>query len=397
MRHLIAALALTVTPALIAGPALADDITTSGMIADRGLTATAQVLSDQPASPDRDMALSAVTFLGAVQAAYQARWRIGATDPLLPLPLLGATLPANPDPQPMPSDFVNGMMTDLSQAMQDSRDHLPQNEAALVLDLDDLWLDVDGNGQRSPSEDLGRLAGLPLPEGPRVICFDRADVEWLRAYTHLIQAVATLILAFDPEPALADRLALQQKLDEQFAQPPGQMARAPSMQMQAQAFGPIIDRIAVVLQTLRHQPTPALTRDARDHLRQMVGANREFWRLVALEGDNDREWIPNDGQQAALGFDLPQGTGPQWMALLDQMDQALQGKMLIPFWRFAPGHGIDLSKWLQDPQPVEIADWVQGTAALPYARPGLTVGGDSWDSFVQMFGGRAGLYMLLLN
>ncbi|WP_378944971.1 hypothetical protein [Paracoccus sp. R86501] len=391
MRHLLAVLTL------IAGPALADDNTTSGMIARDGITATARALAGQPASADRDMALSAVTFLGAVQTAFQTRWQVGATEPLVPLPILGAALPANPDPQPMTADIVTTLMTDLSEAMQATRDHLPDDDAALVLDLDDLWLDVDGDDTRGSSESLAQMAGLPLPEGPRIIRFDRADVEWLRAYTHLIQSVATLTLAFDPAPALADHIALQQELTRQFAQPPGQMARAPSMQMQAQAIGPFIDRIAVVLQTLRHQPDPNLTQQARDHMRQMIAANRAFWTLVAQEGDDDREWIPNDGQHAALGFDLPQGTGPQWMALLEEVDQALQGKMLVPFWRFAPGFGVDIAQWLQDPQPVDVTAWVQGTAALPYARPGLTVGGDSWDGFVQMFGGRAGLYMLLLN
>ena len=86
-----------------------------------------------------------------------------------------------------------------------------------------------------------------------------------------------------------------------------------------------------------------------------------------------------------------------WLAILDEVDQALTGRMLIPFWRFAPGHGVDLAMWLDDPGPVDVADWVQGTAALPYARPGLTVGRDNWDRFLNGFQGRAGLYMLLLN
>lgn len=53
--------------------------------------------------------------------------------------------------------------------------------------------------------------------------------------------------------------------------------------------------------------------------------------------------------------------------------------------------------WLDDPRPVDVADWVQGTAALPYACPGLTVGRDNWDRFLNGFQGQAGLYMLLLN
>lgn len=301
MRCLLAVLSL------LAAPALAQE--TSALIAERGLMGARTQLLAQAPSADRDLAIAATRFLGGVEAAFQARHRIGATDPLVPLPLLGATLPPNPDPQPMTADFVTAMMRDLSQAMQDTRDALPDGPATLTLDLRDLWLDVDGDGTRGPAEDLAALSGLPLPEGPAVVRFDAADIHWLRAYTHLIDGVATLILAFDPEPALAQRIALDAALNEQFAQPPGQIARAPNFDMQTRAFGPIADRVAVVIQTLRRQPDPALTRAAGDHLRAMVAANRVFWTEVAQETDDDREWIPNDAQQAALGFALPPETG----------------------------------------------------------------------------------------
>ena len=129
----------------------------------------------------------------------------------------------------------------------------------------------------------------------------------------------------------------------------------------------------------------------------MIAENRLFWNSVGQEQDNDREWIPNDAQQAALGFDLPQGTGPAWLAVLDAAQDMLDGRQLIPFWRLAPGHGIDLSLWIKDPQPVDLVGWVQGSAALPYMRQGLTMGGDVFENVTQMFGARTGLYMVLLN
>ncbi|RJE81365.1 hypothetical protein [Paracoccus sp. JM45] len=391
MRRLLAVLSL------IAGPAFADDTTTSGMIAETGLARTAETLSAQPPSPERDMALSAVTFLAGIEAGYQARWRIGATEPLVPLPLLGTSLPPNPDPQPMQADAVNTIMTDLAQAMQNTRSALPATDAALVLDLDDLWLDVNADGIRTKDEDLVPLTVFFRTDDLTPIRFDTSDMHWLRAYTHLVEAAATLVLAFDPAPALAEQIKLTDILTQQFAQPPGQMARAPNLHRQAQQYGPLVDRLAVVVQTLRQQPDPELTRTASRHLQDMVTANIDFWQAVKAETDNDREWIPNNTQQAAAGFVLPEGTGALWLTVLDDMDQVLKGKMLVPFWRFAPGYGVDLSMWLQDPQPVGVADWVQGTAALPYLRPGLTVGSDNLEAFLQMFGGRAVLYMLLLN
>lgn len=395
MRHLIAALLLTATPVL------ADDVTTSAQIAGTGLAETAARLDQAPASGDRNLALAAVRFLVGIEKAYQARWRIGATDPLLPVPVLGSALLPNPNPQPMQADFMNDLASDLARSMQATRDTLADdigNDAALVLRLDDLWLDVDGDGQRGGGEALTDLAGLRLPDtGPAEIRFDASDAHWLRAYTHLIEGMAEVTLAFDPAPALARRIELDRALSDQFAEPPDQMARAPNYDMYARNFGPMIDRIAVLVQTLRNVPDKQGVNRAADHWRAMIAANRDFWTAVATEADNDREWIPNATQQAALGFALPPEAGAAWLAVLDDAEGVLDGGLLIPFWRFAPGHGIDLTSWLDDPGPVDLIDWVQGSGALPHARAGLTVGSQNWDRFLSLFGGRAGLYMVLFN
>lgn len=392
-RGALAALALIAAPAW--SPAWGQDL--SEVLAARGLAGARAALEARAPSPDRDLGLAATRFLGGIEAALQARWRIGATAPLVPLPVLGSTLPGNPDPVPMTEDFLNAMMRELTTAMQETRAALPEAPAALELDLRALWLDVDGDGAPSPGEEVAALIGLPLPEGPARVRFDAADVHWLRAYTHMIEGTASLILAFDPAPALAERMALDAALAAQFSEPPGQMARAPSMDMLARAWGPVLDRVAVVLATLRHDPDPALTAEAGRHLQQMVAANRLFWQEVARETDDDREWIPNDAQRAALGFELPPQTGPMWLAVLDEVEGALEGRLLIPHWRFAPGHGIDLAQWLREPSALDLVPWIQGHGALPYARPGLTVGRDSWDRFTSSFQGPAGLYMLLLN
>lgn len=392
MRHFLAALLLSTAPAL------ADDTTTTSLIAEKGLNAAKAELEASAASPDRDMALAAVRFLSGIESAYQARWRIGATEPLIPALILRTSLPKNPSPEPMRPDFLNRLATDLSGAMQSTRDVLHDEEAALVLRLPDLWLDIDANGQRGPSEGLLELALMPLPEGvDGEIRFDAADTEWLRAYTHLIEAAATLTLAFDPEPALARKIELDETLREQFATTPDDPQPDPSFNSEAQYFGPLIDRVAVVIQTLRNQPDKDRISDAVEHVHAMIAANRSFWTMVAAETDDDREWIPGDDQKAALGFDIPKGAGEAWLAVLEDAEQVLNGERLIPYWRFAPGHGIDLKHWLDDPQPVDLVGWIQGSAALPHTREGRTVGRDSWQDFTGMFGGRAGLYMVLFN
>ncbi|WP_157994902.1 hypothetical protein [Paracoccus tegillarcae] len=396
LRPLIAAALLAATPAL------ADDTKTSALIASDGLTGARKALQAQPPGPDRDLGLAAVTFLAGIEAGYQARWRVGATNPMLPVPVIGTPLPENGSPEPMTGDMLSQLLSDLAAAMAATREALPTDpdpDAALVLRLDDVWLDVNGDGQRlQGAEGLLRLAGLPMPEpGRDVIRFDAADAHWLRAYTHLIEGTARAALAFDPETALSRMIALRTEVARQQAEGAHQLAREPMMRQQAAFIGPFLDIAAVTLQTLRNQPDPEGIQAAADHLTLTVDANRDFWAAVATETDNDREWIPNDSQQAALGFQLPPGTGDAWLDVLDEGRMVLSGERLIPHWRMEPGYGIDLSKWIAEPTPVDFLGWAQGADALAFTGPGLTIGRDAWRRFGDMFGGRAGLYMVLFN
>lgn len=403
MRRILAILLLT------SAPAFADDTTTSAMVADKGITATISELESADASPDRDMALAGLRFLSGVEQAYQARWKSGATGLIFPLPMIGTMLPENPNPEPLSADFMNKLAESLGSTMEDARDVIPAEDGAVVLRLSDLWLDVNVDGKRSSDEDLLKLAGLDVMGEPQdragdEIRFDASDAHWLRAYTHLVQAVSTTILAFNPEPELARSIELNQAINQQMtdwsehseqspdADPSGAMPNA-----LATGFGPMIDKIAIALQTLRHEPDASKIDEAVEHIRAMIAANREFWKAVATETDDDREWIPNDKQKAALGFELPKGAGDAWLQVLSDAEEVLNGDKLIPYWRFAPGNGVNLKAWLDDPQPVDILDWIQGTAALPYAQTGETMSRDGWNEFTQMFGGRAGLYMVLFN
>ncbi|TRW98363.1 hypothetical protein FNJ84_06180 [Paracoccus sp. M683] len=401
-RFLIAAAATT---ALSGSPLWADDTVTSGMIARQGLTATLQHLRARPPGPDRDMALAATGFLTAIQSGYQSRWQYGNTSPaggsmLFSLPVIDTTLPPNPDPQPMPDTLINGIMGYLAGAMPGIRDEMPQDagDGALVLRLDDLWFDGTLNGERDPGEDLRDLLFLPLPDGtPGEIRFDAADLYWLRAYTHMVEGMAQAVLAFDPQPEVAAVMQLRRALaDQQETQAPESPEDFDAL-MQKDMFERPVDTAWIILQTLRHQPDAALIDAARANFRAMIAANRDFWQAVATETDNDREWIPNDTQKAVLGFELPPGTGTTWLAVLDQADMILTGERLIPHWRFGPGYGIDLGKWLDAPVPVDLLAWMQGSQAMTYAREGEVLDGTAWRQFNQMFGGSAGLYMVLLN
>jgi hypothetical protein len=162
-------------------------------------------------------------------------------------------------------------------------------------------------------------------------------------------------------------------------------------------FGRQVDRLAMVWFALQQQPDPALTRAARDHLLAMVAANRRFWALVEAETDNRAEWVPNDRQTSALGIDMPPGTGAAWQAVLADAEALLTGRKLIPHWRLGPGAGINLARMFDDPAPVDIASWAQGSGILPWAEPGPRLTPEAWRAFTRIVGGDSVLFAVLLN
>lgn len=354
MRRLIAALCLA------ASPALADDTSTSDMIAEQGLAATQAYLAAQPASPDRDMALAAVTFLGGVETAYQARWRAGATMIPVIFPIFGTMLTPNSNPEPLTADFFDTLAVDIAAQMQATRAALPEDadDGAVVLRRSDLWFDINANGARDMSENLTSILMMqPFGDDQLEIRFDAADVHWLRAYTHLIEGSTTLIRAFDTRPAMQEMLELRAAADAQQVE----LVQSPdaySVDYYYREMAIYADTFAVAIQTLRQQPDKGLIAETEQHLRSMIAENRAFWQAVATETDNDREWIPNDNQQAAIGFDIPPGTGAVWLEVLADGERVLNGDLLVPYWRFSGDHGINLRKWLDDPQPIDLVSWI---------------------------------------
>lgn len=434
LTGLLATTTATVTATAQAAPAsAAPDL--SDLLREKGLAAAQADLAGRgDATPDTAMALAAVSFLRGIERAYQARWRIGENAPLgqmLGLPVLTADLPQNPAPQPLEPDFLNRLAQGLIDDMTATRKALDgvDDSAALTLRPDAIWFDINQNGQPDTAEGLAAFmpaqfgiplaAATPQPDGSDqgnggqgsadqgdsaaapVVRFDAADAEWLRAYTHMLSGFAEFLLAFDPEAALSMRIATQQALADQWR---GAMTGDGTagdgravLTHEADKFGPLADDIATILSLLRHDPDPARLHAARQHLRDMIAANRRFWDKLGAETDNDREWIPNDRQQAALGFELPKGTGPAWQAVLTEAGSVLDGKLLVPFWRFAPDHGINIAKWFENPSALDPVGWVQGASALPYAEKGPLSRADTLAQFARMFDGPAGLYMILLN
>lgn len=384
---------------LAAAPAAAQDI--SAEIAGTGLAATEARLAALPAPTEADrFALGGIRFLRAVEATFQTRYRTGMSDPTGTIPFLRLDQGAAPDASFAPGD-VAALFTQAATGMATAREPLADlatgPEFALTIRLGDLWFDVNADATRTPDEDLMALLGPSLlgwrwfdrdPATPApTITFDRADAAWLSAYTHLLEGLSEVILAYDPTDALTRAATARD----------GMRAISPPYAEEFFVITPFVDAVWVMLDALDQQPDAARLSKAQAHFLSMVADNRSFWAAVELETDNTAEWLPNDRQTSALGLTLPPGTGATWLSVLADGEALLKGEKLIPYWRLGDGAGVNLARMFTDPAPIDVKDWIQGTGALPYLEKGDTITPESWRQFEAMMGGDAMLMSLWLN
>jgi hypothetical protein len=444
----------------------------SDMIREQGLANAIATLEGQTEmSPSDQLALSGMTFLRAIETAYQTRWQVGYVSDDLPLPLFSNALSPNPSPNAIKADTLSLLFENVLNDMGEMDAILAAipvgSDPVFELSLADVWFDINMNGTREKTEDFGKialqttmnpweiqklettLANNPAAPNPMqaTIRFDEADLHWLRAYGHVISGVSELILAFDPQPEIQKALDLREALNDQrthmIVAAVEKLDGHPKLQALAQqaaefdslspdevqaleaSFAALssqesdlyhttiygepssrnflndeehfVDMAAVFVETLRHQPDQTRVEKARNHLLAMLGHNRNFWQLIDAETDNKNEWIANDFQQSALGVELPEGTGDAWLAVLGDMEKVLQGELLVPFWRYAFGHGIDLNSWVENPSPLNVVEWFQGTSTLPYARQGEVITTKNWDEFQSLVQQQSGFLVFMLN
>lgn len=394
MRLILSAILATT----LALPAAAQS-TISAEIGAKGIGPTAERLAALPAPAPADLfALGGLRFLGGIEMALQTRWRHGLSSPMRMLPILRLPINENPRPEPFDPALIARLFLDLDTGMASARKALaeipPNSDFGLEIDLSDLWFDINANAARDPGEDLLAVAGAmmrgPGDGAPPVIRFDGPDAAWLKAYGHALSGVAQVVLAYDPTAAITKATAASAALhglnDVHMA--PEDFNRQ---------FGEFADIIAMVLGALDQPPDAARAKAAQAQFLGMIAENRRFWAEVALETDNDREWLPNDAQESALVGPLPAGTGATWLRVLEDGEALLTGTKLAPYWRLDDSAGVNVARMFTDPRAIDLVAWIQGADALPYLEKGPVVSAESWRDFERLIGGQGMWFALYLN
>jgi len=165
------------------------------------------------------------------------------------------------------------------------------------------------------------------------VYFDRGDVAWLRAYCHLLSSMVEAYRAVDEEAGFAQRMAgIFPKVD------------APTAFTHERGF-----------LEFRVTDAPRLRR-MRLHLLAVCELNRETWKHIRAETDNDFEWLPHPKQTDYLGLPLGNERIDAWLAMMEQWEGLLKGERLVPSALMAfvhpaykAGYGLNLRKLLDDP------------------------------------------------
>lgn len=375
------------------------------MLSRSGLAGTAAELegSNDPADL---FVLGGVRFLSAVEQSFQKRYAMGLNEIAGPLPVLRISLPPNPAPQPFDPALVERIFADLTTDLDASRAALAQigdRDFGAELDLSAIWFDINENGTADAGESLfevmfataGMMVRPPRPSGdaapaPDIVRFDRADADWLLAYTHLLSGIGEVVLGFNPTETVAKVLGAEAEI---------QALRGPNYRsgFPVQGMDREMTLIAAYLAAIETRPNAENGQAALAHFQAMVAANKDFWRRVAVETDNDGEWIPNDAQDHALGMEFPKGLGKTWTAVLADAEAALNGELLVPFWRIGPDAGLNLNRMFSDPPAFNLIGWIHGYDAVPYMERGRVMTSRSWRAFERMVSGDSVFFALILN
>jgi hypothetical protein len=357
-----------------------------------------EYLDRQPSDDLTRFKLGTVQFLRAAERLSQDGVRYGALKPALMLPFLrvGGFAGGKREPEPVTYNDLRAMIERFQKGIAVAADTLAKvkdENLSWDLDLQQVRLDLDGDGKATDGETLGVLftsianhRQMPADKKEMMVGFDSADVYWLRGYCEVLSALADVILAYD-EQRLFDVTA-----QAFFAKPKTEFAshrkEAPKEEEAFGSFGDVADVIAAIhlMNFKLHEPKRLAS--AQQHLLKMVEYSRMSWKLILKETDDHFEWIPGPKQHSVIeGLEINPERVAAWGRFLDEAEAVITGKKLLPFWRTGFSGGVNLGKFFTEPRDFDLVLWVQGTAALPYLEDGDKTSPDTWREFQMVFRG----------
>ncbi|WP_158818296.1 hypothetical protein [Methylocapsa sp. S129] len=400
----------------VASAAKADDFAAStrqtlesGQLAVGELAAAAQ-LSASPNNNEARFGLGLIRFARAIERYGQTQYRYGLRAPQsVSIPLLRFPVPVNPAPEELSyekqRDALKVFLGDLAD-VEATLAPMTDNPVKIVLDLNAIKFDLRGDGKPDDAEKLSAiLASLRMTPSdgasktePFEVAFDNADALWLRGYAHLLSASIEFVLAYDWRLTFeeAGELFYPRIAPTPFAK----AAPDPGLERDGGFLGSqlqIADTITLVHEIRWPVVEPSRLQNAHAHLKQVIALNRRTWKVILARTDDDRVWIPGPQQKHGVIAGMPVGQEQvnAWLKALDEFDDVLDGKRLLPHWRFA--QGVNFKKIFFEPRPFDLVLWATGQAAAPYLEAGPILSAAEWTEWQRIFNGNFPGYAFWFN
>lgn len=327
-------------------PPLAEKYLHSGQLA-LGEQALEKALAANPNDGQAQFGLGVIRLVRGVERLGQALHEYGLKPENSGIPFLRLPLAKNPDPAPITYYAFRRVLDDFHRDLALAEATLKavnDDQVKLPLRLAGVRLDLDGDGQATdklmdvlkrimPGQDFGFLGNNP----EFLICFDRGDVAWMRAYCCLLMGMLDLYLAYDGEE-LFDLTA-----GDLFARPKKPFTGDAAERNRR--FGKLLDTIVL--------KEPARLGRFRKRIVQVAQLNREAWRHIRAETDNDHEWLPNPKQVGVLGLPVRDEMIDGWLAMLAEAEALFEGRRsgTRSFGLGKEDKGLNLKVLLDDPPP----------------------------------------------
>jgi hypothetical protein len=266
-----------------------------------------------------------------------------------------------------------------------------EDEFHLPLDLTKMRFDIDNNGKRTEMESSMALV-LSIDNNNRrmtpdqvdelnkidgTIVFDKSDLLWLKGYVQITLGATDLLLAHDfeqPFNAISGNL---------FQKPENALSK---LGANDDNYGDVANLIAAFHVAKMKVAEPDRLKQARQHLLNMVDASKAMWISVQAETDNNKEWLPSPKQDSVTGIKITEEMVTGWHQFLNEYEAILNGKKLLPHWRFK-GKGINLKRVLEESTETDVILWITGHAAAPFQELGELTDQGLWRQLNRTFNG----------
>lgn len=347
MRALIVGAVLLgfTTQAVAADPPLVEKYLHAGELA-RGEQALVVALDQNPRDDQIRFGLGMLQFVRGVERFGQALHQYGAQPDNTWVPFLRLPVPKNDKPHAISYEALGRMfdvfLADLARA-EKTLAGVADDKVKLPLRLAHVQLDLTGAGK--PSDKFldiivklngGRFEFLK-DNKDFLVCFDRGDVAWLRAYCHLLSAMIEAYRALDLEAFFEERVRTV----------------FPKVEPSKRKGEANTDTLVI--------SDGARFGRFRQHLLSVCALNRETWRHIRAETDNDHEWLPSAKQTGVLGLPVNDQRINAWLEMIDRLEELLTGERLIDpallsmIGLETNGKGLNFKTLLDDP-PASISE-----------------------------------------